>query len=187
MGDGKRGLVYNCLIDWKRNIGFEGLTDKEVHQHLHITNIHHGITQSKSVDVCQFTADLVDKGKRHRKGAENAMRIAFEETILDVLQRDGQKSSSEMKFVMERMNRAIDEKMSEYNKSLDKQKLIDHPKTYSKIRKGYTQGPKSILANLPMPKVTILHGCTYISAMRFMNHLLALGLEVHFLVRFPED
>ena len=89
MGDGKRGLVYNCLIDWKRNIEFEGLSDEEVHQHLNITNIHHGITQSKSVDVCQFTADLVGEGSRHREGAENATRIAFEETILDVLQRDG--------------------------------------------------------------------------------------------------
>ena len=89
---------------------------------------------------------------------------------------------------MERMNRAIDEKMSKYNKSLDKQKLIDHPKTHSKFRKGYTQGPKSILGNLPMPTVTILHGCAYVSAQQILNHLLALGLEVQsFRVGFPED
>ena len=84
--------MYNCLIDWKRNIGFEGLSDGEMHHHLHITNIHYGITQSKSIDVCQFTADLVEEGSQHHKGAENAMRIAFEETILDVLQRDGKKA-----------------------------------------------------------------------------------------------
>ena len=164
MGDGKRGLVYNSLVDWRRRRGFEGLSDEEVHHHLHITNIHHGITASKSRDVCQLTADLVDEGSQHRKGAENAMRIAFEETIMDVLQRDGNKSSSEIKLVMNRMNRVIDEKLKEYDKSLDKQQLIDHPKTYSKIRKAYTQVPKSILANLPMPKETILHGCAYISA-----------------------
>ena len=83
VGDGKRGFVYNCLIDWKRSIGFEGLSDGEMHHHLHITNIHYVITQSKSIDVCQFTADLVEEGSQHRKGAENAMRIAFEETILE--------------------------------------------------------------------------------------------------------
>ena len=188
VGDGKRGLVYNSLVDWRRRTGFEGLSDEEVHHHLHITNIHHGITASKSKDVCQLTADLVDEGSQHRKGAENAMRIAFEETIMDVLQRDGNKSSSEIKLVMNRMNRVIDEKLKEYDKSLDKQQLIDHPKTHSKIRKAYTQGPKSILANLPMPKVTILNGCAYISAKQIVNHLLALGLEVQFFrVGFPED
>ena len=172
--------MYNCLIDWKRNIGFEGLSDGEMHHHLHITNIHHGITRSKSKDVCQLTADLVDEGSQHRKGAERAMRIGFEETIMDVLLRDGNKSGSEIKLVMERMNRVIDEKLKEYDKSLDKQQLIDHPKTYSKIRKAYTEGPKSILTNLPMPKVTILHRCAYISAKQIVNHLLALGLEVQF-------
>ena len=89
VGDGKRGLVYNSLVDWRRRTGFEGLSDEEVHHHLHITNIHHGITASKSKDVYQLTADLVDEGSRHRKGAENAMRIAFEKTILGVLQWDG--------------------------------------------------------------------------------------------------
>ena len=143
MGDGKRGLVYNSLVDWRRRRGFEGLSDEEVHHHLHITNIHHGITASKSKDVCQLTADLVNEGSQHRKGAENAMRIAFEETILDVLQRDGQKSSSEIKFVMERMNRAIDEKMSEYNKSLNKQTLIDHPKNVQQNPESPHSGTKN--------------------------------------------
>ena len=81
---------------------------------------------------------------------------------------------------MERMKRAIDQKMSEYNKSLDKQQRIDHPTTHKKIRSCYTEGPKSILANLPMPTVTILHGCAYVSAKQILNHLLALGLEVQF-------
>ena len=114
--------------------------------------------------------------------------IGFEKIIMDVLQRDGNKSISEIKLVMERMNRVIGEKLREYDRSLDKQQLIDHPKTSSKIRKAYTEGPKSILNSLPMPKVTILHGCAYISAKQIVNHLLALGLEVQFFrVGFPED
>ena len=116
------------------------------------------------------------------------MTIGFEETIMDVLQKDSNKSSSEIKLVMERMNIVIDEKLKECDKSLDKQQLIDHPKTYSKIRRGYTQGPKSILGNLPMPTVTLLHGCAYVSAQQILNHLLRLGLEVQFFrVGFPED
>ena len=40
-GDGKKGLVYNALIDHKRNTGFDGLTDDEMHYHLHVASIHH--------------------------------------------------------------------------------------------------------------------------------------------------
>mgnify|MGYP007004894143 FL=1 len=51
-GDGLRGLVYNALIDSKRMTDFSGLSEEEMHYHLHITSIHHGLLQSKSRDVC---------------------------------------------------------------------------------------------------------------------------------------
>lgn len=46
------GLVYNFLVDSKMNSGFEGLSDGEMHHHLHIANIDFGINQSNSIDVC---------------------------------------------------------------------------------------------------------------------------------------
>lgn len=88
---------------------------------------------------------------------------------------------------MERMNRAIDRKMSEYTNSVDEQQRIDHPWICKKIWSSYTKGPKSILTNSQMPKATTLHGYSCISAKKIVNYLLTLGLEVQFLVGFPEN
>ena len=179
-GGGKRALVYNSLVDPRRNTGFDCLTDEEMHHHLHITNIHHGITQWKSKDVCKLTSDIVDQGTAQLRECKRAMRMVFNESLLHFLQTDSSRRDTEINSIMDMMNREVDMKMDEHYARFERKQKIAHPKTYKEIRASYTEGPTSILKNLPMPNVKIDHDCAYIPATQIVDHLLALGLDVVF-------
>ena len=180
-GEGKKALVYISLVDSRRKTGFDCITDEEMHHHLHITNIHHGITQQKSKDVCKLTSNIVDQGRSNLAACNNAMKMAFNESILHFLKRDGSRSDTEIHSIMTMMNKEVDEKMDEQYAMLERQQKIAHPTTYNEIRNSYTEGQKSILKNLPMPNVHVDDDCAYIPATEIIDHMLALGLDVVFL------
>ena len=75
-GDGLRGLVYNALIDSKRMTDFSGLSEEEMHYHLHITSINHGLLQTKSRDVCAMTHHVLRIEQQQRTELEKLMKKA---------------------------------------------------------------------------------------------------------------
>ena len=175
-GDGMRGLVYNSLVDSRRNTNFGDLRDDEMHYHLHIANIHHGMHQSKSKDVCEMTGHVVSQEIEKREMEVSAMRDSFQNSIREVLC-DHTKNNPELSSMMKEIEKLVDEKMEKYHVSTNDQQKINHPTKFSEIRTSYVEGPNSILKNLPMPDVSILHGCAHIPAKQIINHLLALGID----------
>ncbi len=68
------------------------------------------------------------------------------------------------------------------------QPKISFPDSDNQIRSCYTQGPFSIVKNLPYPSVSIAHKDAYISAKQVINHFLASGLSTkYYRVGYEED
>lgn len=86
------------------------------------------------------------------------------------------------------MQEEVDTTMANFHLKQCKKSTPNQASDYKRIRKGYTEGPKSILAKLPIPEVEILHGCAHVPANQSVNHLLAFNKNVHFhRVGFDED
>ena len=51
-GNGCRAMVYQALVDHRRQSHFKDLDSKEVDYHLHVAALHNWMTQTKSKDVC---------------------------------------------------------------------------------------------------------------------------------------
>ena len=176
-GDGLRGLVYNALIDSKRMTDFSGLSEEEMHYHLHITSIHHGLLQSKSRDVCAMTDHVLRIGQQQRTELEQTMKEALNESIQTLLSTHTITDSGIIASATKTSMSIIEEKMNWYHARVDNHQKIKHPIEYNHIRAGYIEGQHSILENLPILTVNMLHGCAHIPAGQIVNHLLALGLD----------
>ena len=168
-GDGVKGLIYNALIDRKRVSEFGGLGMDEVHHHLHITSLHHGISQLQSKNVCGVMNRVVTEANENTKAALVAQKAIFMEIVGEMFG-DGSQVGAMMK--------AVDDKMNKYHATQERKKKINEPTDYNKIRMSYLEGPNSILKNLPMPEVDIMLGCAHIPVNQIVNHLLALRSDV---------
>ncbi len=65
---------------------------------------------------------------------------------------------------------------------------INFPVSDNQIRSCYTQGPFSIVKNLPYPSVSIAHKAAYISSKQIINHFLASVLSTkYYRVGYEKD
>ena len=80
--------------------------------------------------------------------------------------------------MLEEINQSVLKKMKDHHALSDQAQKIDHPVNSNRIRRSYIQGSNSIIKNMPMPEVGILHGCAHIPATQIVNHFLALGIGV---------
>ena len=78
-------MVYNSLVDQKKATYFSNLSDKEMYYHLHVTTLHHGMTISKSRDMCEATGHVVNKSHEQHEVAVSTTKASFNESIRRVL------------------------------------------------------------------------------------------------------
>ena len=187
-GDGPRGLIYNALIDPQRETNFEGLSDKEMYEHLHIASVYHGMNQSKARDVCEMTANIKSHCAQRRTAETNQLREAFQESIRDAMCATGGMSDTQLDRMTAIVKDQVDKRMEEYYAEEDRRQKINYPNNYNDIRPSYVEGPTSVIKRGPMPPVGILHGCAHIKAAHIVNFFLGHGLECRqYRAGFEED
>ena len=153
---------------------FSSLSDGEVNYHLHIANTHSGVTQAKSKDMCKISRHM-EKQSQHEKvealeATINAFNRALQETLSNT---GGVGNTTQINSVVGDINRSVRESMNSHYAFADQAQEIAQPLDYNIIRRSYIEGPSSIMKNLPMPEVSLLHGCTHIPASQIVNHFLA--------------
>ena len=96
-------------------------------------------------------------------------------------------SHAQQNIIITQMQDTMKEHMKTFG-SLSGQPKINFPVSDNQIRSCYTQGPFSIVKNLPYPSVSIAHKAAYISAKQVINHFLASGLSTkYYRVGYEED
>ena len=178
-GDGRRGLVYQTLIDPGRQSHFGDLDDDEMNHHLHILSLHHGITQSKRKDVCGMTDRIVSEGRKSKAAEVSAQSDAFVESIKRRL--GDHCDPLLLESVLKEVKADVKAEMDEFHINQAKRRKISQPTDYNRIRSKYVESSSSMLHMMPMPEVNILHGCAHIPANQSANLLLALcpNVDIH--------
>lgn len=178
-GDGKRGLVFNSLIDKKRISDFSSLHNDELDYHFHVTHVHHGITLAKSKAICTMSHYMVQQCHQEKRESLEANRLGFSSALHDVLSKKFEGiRSSEINTIVEEVNVSAQKKIREHETHFYQRRQIEYPVVYNRIRTSYLHGNNSIVKNLPMPKVDIVHGCAHIAVNQIVNHFLALGIDI---------
>ena len=184
-GDGRRGLVFNCLLDKNRTTGFSGLSDEEMYYHLHAASVHRGITQEQSKDVCRLSAHMEKQCQQEMKCALEATNNAYTEALKDALGK--LVDVTQAKQMMEQIDQSVQESMKAHYAIADSAQKIGHPTDPNNIRRKYTRENNSIMKSLPIPVVGIKHGCAHIPAKQIVNHFLALERDVKWYRAGQED
>lgn len=155
-GDGMRGLVYNSLIDSKRETCFNSLGSEEINHHLHLTNIHKGITQAKSKEVCRMTHYTVNRERTKQRELVKAMEDSYQDAIKSHFSEDQELPKDVLDSMMEKIKTKVDNKMDDHYKKTCQQQMIEDPTDYNTVRRSYLEGTNSILKKLPVPDVDII-------------------------------
>ena len=74
-------MVYQALINYRRQSHFKDLEDKEVNYHLHVVALHNGMPQTKSKDEYIMAKHMDLQGNQERKTELLFQRVAFIESI----------------------------------------------------------------------------------------------------------
>lgn len=179
-GDGLRGLVFNSVIDSKINCDFSSLTVNEMFFHLHIASIHYGLPTTKSVDVTAMMLQLSTDHNQTIQKERDSMKDAYQKSIVKVLMAHGIVNNQDhIRKILDEINHCVQTEMqSNYVKSHFNNSSA--PVKHNAVRAVYTDGHNSIVNNLPIPTVSIIHKAAYIPAKEIVNHLLAIGIDVMF-------
>ena len=68
-----------------KDTDFRDLSEEEMHYHLHVANVHQGMTGAKSTDVCEMTSHAMDKSEEQGLAATKATKASYEESMRSVL------------------------------------------------------------------------------------------------------
>ena len=66
----------------------------------------------------------------------------------------------------------VRESTSSHYEFVDQTQKIVQTLDYIRIQKSHIEGPSSIIENLPMPEVSVVHGCAHIPGSQTVNHFL---------------
>ena len=83
-GDGKKGLIYNALIDRKVDTNFGTLTDEEVQYHFHVASMYHGMSVPKVHDVTAVSHHIVKQGVEEQKAELETLRNCMNESCKEI-------------------------------------------------------------------------------------------------------
>ena len=185
-GNGLRGVIYNALFDSKRSCGFHNLQIEEMFFHLHIATLHNNISQKNSQNVNKVISYMVKQHQEEIKEEREVFFNSFNSSINRVIN-NLECSHAQQNIIITQMQDTMKEHMKTFG-SLSGQPKINFPVSDNQIRSCYTQGPFSIVKNLPYPSVSIAHKAAYISAKQVINHFLASGLSTkYYRVGYEED
>ena len=185
-GNGLRGVVYNAVMDSKRSCGFHNLQIEEMFFHLHIATLHNNISQKSSQNVNKVISYMVKQHQEEIKEERDVFFKSFNSSINRVIN-NLECSQAQRNIIIMQMQETMKEHMKTFC-SLSGQPKINMPVSDNQIRSCYTQGPFSIVKNLPHPSVSIAHKAAFISAKQIINHFLAIGLSTkYYRVGYEED
>ena len=170
-GDGLRGLVYNSLAN-KKSDNFSGLNDDEMHYHMHIADVHYGMPQSKSKGVCEIMAVEDKRSRSFQKRLIDELSEAYKNAISEVCGESAATTS-----MMEIIKGKVEQRTISFLAEDARREKINTPMEHKDLRRGYLEADNSVIKNLPIPCVSLKHGCAYVPARQIVNHLLALGKE----------
>ncbi len=148
-GNGLRGVVYNALIDSKRSCGFHNLQIEEMFFHLHIATLHNNISQKNSENVNKVISYIVKQHQEEIKEGRDVFFKSFNSSINRVIN-NLECSHAQQNIIMMQMQETMKEHMKTFC-SMSRQPKINLPVSDNQIRSCYTQGPFSIVKNLPYP------------------------------------
>ena len=132
----------------------------------------------------------MEKQSQHEKAeALEATIDAFNRALQETLSNTGcVGNTTQINSVVGDINQSVRESMCSHYAFADQAQKIVQPLDYKIIRTSYIEGPYSIMKNLPMPEVSLLHGCAHIPASQIVNHFLALKKDVeYYRAGIPED
>ena len=177
-GDGKRGLIYNALVDSKVDTNFSPLTDADIQYHFHLTSTYQGMPVSKAQDVTAVSHHIVKQGVEEQKAELDLLRNCLDETCKEVFV--GLTSNQgELDKLMERMNLILEEKVKAMKRKIPRSSIINHPVDHNTVRRKYLEGKESVLQNLPVPDVMDLDGFAHIPVEQIVDHMLAHDIDLH--------
>lgn len=184
-GDGKKGIIYNALIDKKQESDFGLLPEKEQEYHMHLTATFHSMQQSMIHNVTSANHYMVKEGVQKRKSEVDMMRECLGETLKDALTDALRHQDVDMDHIMQMANRSLDQKIMAKRKELSNEgPRINHPTDFNKVRNKYIEGVNSVEKNMPGPAVKEFDGFAWIPIESIISHMVALGYDI---LSFTED
>lgn len=184
-GDGKKGIIYNALIDKEQESDFGLLPEKEQEYHMHLTATYHSMQQSMIHNVTSANHYMVKEGVQKRRAEADVMRKCLGETLKDALTDALRHQDVDMDNILRMANRSLDQKITAKAKELSSEgPRINHPTDFNKVRNKYIEGVNSVEKNLPGPAVKEFDGFAWIPVESIISHMVALGYDV---LSFTED
>lgn len=177
-GDGKKGIIFNALINHQQELDFDILSEKDTNYHFHLTSTFHGMPQSKVHDVTAANHHMVKTAVEQKESVTNTLRQCFNDALTRALSGALKDQGVDIQEILREANRSIDQDfMSKRSDQVMKESLINHPTDYNKVRKKYLEGANSIEKNLPGPNVKELDGFAYIPIEHMVSHMAAFGFD----------
>ena len=164
--------MYNSVVEKERDADFSDLQDDEMHYHMHIADVHYGMTQAKSKGVCEIMASEHRRSESSQRRLITELSKAYKEAISDVCGENTLLTSE-----MEAIEAKITKRTTSFFVEESHREKAKIPMQYKDLRRDYLKANNSIVQNLPIPNVSLKHGCAYVPARQIVNHLLALGKE----------
>ena len=176
-GEGRKGLIYNSLVDKKAVTTFQ-MSPSEIDYHYHLASMFNNISQASSHDVTSMARHIVKEGVVEKTAEIALLRKCLSEACEEVFaDLASNKGCNILNTMMEEVNKRTDEKNMERQNEIPRSET-NHPTDYNTVRKKYTEGSNSILKNLPIPDVEELDGFGYIPVEKILNNILAMGIDM---------
>ena len=98
------GLVYNSIVDKRRDVNFSAMLKDEMHYHMHIADVHYGMSKTKSKGVCEIMSKEYRKSENAKRMLITELKRAYKDAISDVCGEDVIPSSA-LEAIEEQVNK----------------------------------------------------------------------------------
>ena len=179
-GDGNRGLVVCARISRDINSSYEThITDECVARELHNAKMYIKADKSTRDDIAASNRNIVEEGVKEmnelKRKYETSMHEIVEELVAKI---DG--DILEKKSLTDKASQVVNDKIELLKSwtSSSKDRKIDPITDPNIVRTQITEGPNSIIKNLPLPDVQQLGRFSYIPIKDLVKLTFALGLPI---------